>query len=445
MKKVYLLVIALIVAVALFFIVSHHFPKSVGRFPLFIILFLLDVYLYYSVRRKIQSLPTGFSILVNVIYWLPAIFTGLMIVGLLIYPFDNWNRGFKIYLVGFIFAGYFSKLVPVFLLAVDDTRRIFQKLFRKNKLSSDNSISAIPRSVFLKRIGVITGGLFFTSLMGGMVKWVTDFRIRRELVGFNGLPVTFSGYRIVQFSDIHFGGWASKNKLEEAVQLMNDLNPDVIFFTGDLVNYKTDEAFEFEEILGKLKAKDGVFTILGNHDYGDYSPWSDEMSKQENMVKLYDFYHRLGWKLLRNENHILTRGEDQLAILGVENWGSLGRFQKYGDLDKSLEGVEHIQSKILLSHDPSHWELKTLNSSSSIGLTLAGHTHGAQFGFEFPGFRWSPSQYLYKHWAGMYSDVNKITGQKQYLYVNRGIGTIGYPGRVGILPEITLLELQVQS
>lgn len=445
MKKVYLLAIVLIVAAALFFIVSHYFPKSVGRFPIFIILFLLDVYLYFSVRRKIQSLPTWVSIIANVIYWLPAILTGLMIAGLLIYPFDNWNKGLKIYLVGFIFAGYFSKLVPVFLLGLDDIRRLIQKLFRKEKKTADNSISAIPRSVFLKRMGLITGGVLFTGLMGGMVKWVTDFRIWRQLVNMDRLPGAFSGFRIVQFSDIHLGGWASKKELEEAVQLMNDLKPDVIFFTGDLVNYKTDEAFEFEEILGNLKAKDGVFAILGNHDYGDYSPWPDAASKQENMDKLYDFYQRIGWKLLRNENHVITRGEDQLAILGVENWGSLGRFQKYGDLDKSLKGVEHIQSKILLSHDPSHWELKTLNSSSTIGLTLAGHTHGAQFGFEFPGFRWSPSQYLYKYWAGLYSEVNKFTGQKQYLYVNRGIGTIGYPGRVGILPEITLLELQVQS
>lgn len=445
MKKLYLLALALIVAVALFFIVSHYFPKSIGRFPIFIILFLLDIYLYFSVRRKIQSLPYAFSLLVNLIYWLPAILTGLMIAGLLFYPFEEWNKGIKIYLVGFIFAGFFSKLVPVFLLGLDDTRRILKKLFSRRKMSSDNSISAIPRSVFLKRIGVITGGVLFTGLMGGMVKWVTDFRVRRELVGFDGLPGAFSGFRMVQFSDIHLGGWASRKELEEAVQLMNDLNPDVIFFTGDLVNYKTDEAFEFEEILANLKAKDGVFAILGNHDYGDYSPWSDEESKMGNMQKLYDFYQRIGWKLLRNENHVIIRGEDQLAILGVENWGSLGRFQKYGDLEKSLEGVEHIQSKILLSHDPSHWELKTLNSDSTIGLTLAGHTHGAQFGFEFPGFRWSPSQYIYKYWAGLYSEKNNLTGLKQYLYVNRGIGTIGYPGRVGILPEITFIELQSQS
>lgn len=445
MKKVYFISLALIVAVALFFIVSHYFPKSIGRFPIFILLFLLDIYLYFSVRRKILSLPIVASKLVTFIYWLPAILTGLMISGLLIYPFENWDRGLKIYLVGFIFTGYFSKLIPVFLLGLDDIRRIFQKLFKKNRIPADASITAIPRSEFLKKIGVISGGMLFTAMMGGMLKWVTDFRVRRNTIELIGLPEPFSGYRIVQFSDIHLGGWQSKKELEEAVQLMNNLNPDVIFFTGDLVNYKTDEAFEFKEILAELKAKDGVFAILGNHDYGDYSPWPDEPSKQENMKKLYDFYQQLGWKLLRNENHIIYRSGEQLAILGLENWGSLSRFQKYGDLDQSLKGVEHIQTKILLSHDPSHWELKTLNSTSTIGLTLAGHTHGAQFGFEFPGFRWSPSQYIYKYWAGLYSEINSLTGQKQYLYVNRGIGTIGYPGRIGILPEITLLELQASS
>jgi uncharacterized protein len=442
MKKAYLIALASLVAIILFIIVSHYFPKSVGRFPVFIILFLLDLYLYFSVRQKIKSLPVGYSVLASLLYWLPAILTGFIIFGLLIYPLDHWNRGARIYIIGFIFAGYFSKLIPILFLALDDSRRFLQKLLTKRPVLKENISNSIPRSVFLKKLGLATGGIMFTSLLGGMVKWVTDFKIRRESIKLPGLSASFSGYKIVQFSDIHLGGWASKKELMEAIQMMNDLEPDAIFFTGDLVNYKTDEAFEFRDILAELKAKDGIFTILGNHDYGDYSPWPNEESKMENMTQLFEFYDQLGWKLLRNENFILKKGRDQIAILGVENWGSLGRFQKYGDLDKALAGAEQIQVKILLSHDPSHWELKTLSSPTTIHLTLAGHTHGAQFGFEFPGFRWSPSQYLYKYWAGLYSESNKLTGDKQYLYVNRGIGTIGYPGRVGIWPEITLIELQ---
>jgi len=376
------------------------------------------------------------------LYWLPAILTSLIIIGLLFYPFDHWSKGIRIYVVGFIFIGYFSKLVPIFFLAIDDLRRIIKRLFKKNNAAPSEISETIPRSIFIRRLGLITGGVLFTSLLGGMVKWVSDFRVKREVIRLNGLPASFSGYRIVQFSDIHLGNWVSKKELEEVVQMMNDLQPDVIFFTGDLVNYKTDEAYEFRDILSKLNARDEIFAILGNHDYGDYSPWPDETSKQENMNHLYEFYQQMGWNLLRNENYILRKGNDELAILGVENWGSLGRFQKYGDLGKALHGVDQIPVKILLSHDPSHWELKTLNSSATIGLTLAGHTHGAQFGFEFPGIRWSPSQYIYKYWAGLYSELNTITGEKQYLYVNRGIGTIGYPGRVGIWPEITLFELQ---
>ena len=208
------------------------------------------------------------------------------------------------------------------------------------------------------------------------------------------------------------------------------------------MNYTTDEAFEFEDIFKKLKAQYGVFCVLGNHDYGDYKRWESKEAKNQNMEELYSFFSRVGWKLLRNENHVIQKGNEKIAIIGVENWGSLGRFQKYGDLDKAIKGVENIPVKILLSHDPSHWELKVNNLPVTIDLTFSGHTHGAQFGVEIHGIKWSPAQYIYKYWAGLYSELNSMTGNKQYLYVNRGTGSIGYPGRVGILPEITLVELQ---
>lgn len=441
MKKAIYIIIGSVLTLALFFVVSSYFPKSVGRYPFFVVLFLLDLYLFLSILPRFKTLPGIFSTIASLLYWLPALLTGILIGSLLFYPFDYWSKWIKIYIVGFIFIGYFSKLIPIFFLLADDFRRMVQKLFTKKLSETSSGANKIPRSVFLRRFGLATGGVLFTALLGGMVKWASDFRIRRISLPFPGLPVSFGGFKIVQFSDIHLGNWASKKDLDDAVSMMNELNPDVIFFTGDLVNYKTEEAFEYKESMARLKATHGIFAILGNHDYGDYSPWPDDRSKQENMELLYEYYRGLGWKLLLNENFIIQKGGEEMAVAGVENWGSFGRFQKYGDLEKAMDGLENVPARILLSHDPSHWELKALDFPLDIGLTLSGHTHGAQFGFEFPGFRWSPSQYIYKYWAGLYSEINKQTGNRQYLYVNRGIGTIGYPGRVGIWPEITLFEL----
>lgn len=441
MKRVIYILAGSLLTLMLFFVISSYFPKSVGRFPFFVILFLLDFYLFVSVVAKIKALPRFFAILATLLYWLPAVLTAFLTGSLVFYSFDHWSKWIKIYVVGFIFIGYFSKLIPIFFLVIDDFRRLLRKVFTRKAKETKTGLNKIPRSVFLQRFGLITGGVLFSTLMGGMVKWVSDFRVRRVTIPFRGLPASFSGLKIVQFSDIHLGSWASEKDLREAVNLMNGLNPDAIVFTGDLVNYKTDEAFGYRDILSKLHAPMGIFVILGNHDYGDYSTWKTPEAKRENMELLYGFYRDLGWKLLLNENHVFRQGDDSLALIGVENWGSFSRFQKYGDLKKALSGAENVTAKILLSHDPSHWQLKALDLPVDIGLTLSGHTHGAQFGFEFPGFRWSPSQYIYKYWSGLYSEPNRTTGNLQYLYVNRGIGTIGYPGRVGILPEITLLEL----
>jgi len=249
------------------------------------------------------------------------------------------------------------------------------------------------------------------------------------------------GFRIVQISDIHLGSWVSKNELKEAVTIINDLKADVVFFTGDLVNYSTEEAYPFEQILKSVQSKYGVYSILGNHDYGDYKRWSSKEAKARNMEEMFDFYKHLGWKLLLNENQVIEIEGEEIAIIGVENWGSMSRFQKYGDIEKAIAGVEDKPVKLLLSHDPSHWELIISKYRTTIDVTFAGHTHGAQFGIEIPGMRWSPAQYIYNYWAGLYSLLNPITNDKQYLYVNRGIGAIGYPGRVGILPEITVVDL----
>jgi predicted MPP superfamily phosphohydrolase len=272
------------------------------------------------------------------------------------------------------------------------------------------------------------------------VKWASDFRIRQINLNFPKLPRAFEGLRMVQISDLHLGSWASVDPIEEAARIINDLEPDVVLFTGDLVNYSTDEAYRFREALRGIKAKHGVYAILGNHDYGDYVNWPSEEAKQNNMVALYDFFGEIGWKLLRNQNDVIEVDGEKLAFIGVENWSANHRFPKLGNLTKALDGVQDIPVKILLSHDPTHWEKEVSINYPDIDLTLSGHTHGFQFGVELKHFRWSFAQYIYKYWAGLYQA--EAAQKPQYLYVNRGLGMIGYPGRVGILPEITLITLE---
>lgn len=413
-----------------------------GVFFGFVILYLLDIYLFSVYRDSILNGNLIKSILLTFLFWLPLLMILSMAVISVFYPYDNWNQAFKTYYGGFILVGYASKLVPLVLILLSDLIKVIRKIGGLNRKSNVSEKFQVGRSEFLKKIGVLTGGLIFGSLTIGMFKWIYDFKIRKKIVNLEKLPASFEGFRIVQVSDIHLGSWLSKNELREAVQIINDLNPDVVFFTGDLVNYSTDEAFPFEDILNRIQGKYGVYSVLGNHDYGDYRRWKNPLEKEKNLKDMYALHERLGWKLLRNANEVLRKENDKLAIIGVENWGSMKRFQKFGDLDKSVSGIEDVPVKLLLSHDPSHWQLKVSEFNQTIDLTFAGHTHGAQFGIEIPGVRWSPSQYIYKYWAGLYSDLNKKTGKPQHLYVNRGLGSIGYPGRVGILPEITLVELQ---
>ncbi len=246
--------------------------------------------------------------------------------------------------------------------------------------------------------------------------------------------------KIVQISDLHLGSWANKKPLREAVEIINQQQADLVFFTGDLVNFTSDEAFRFENILRDVKSKYGVFTVLGNHDYGNYSHWNSQEAKEENMNQLFQFYKDINWKLLINSNYVLNINNEKIAIIGVENWGAHARFPKYGNIDKALKGVETIPTKLLLSHDPSHWDLIISQNYQDIDITFSGHTHGFQFGIDFAGILWSPAEKLYKHWTGLHSN-----NSNQYLYVNPGIGTIGYPGRIGILPEISIIILKKEK
>jgi hypothetical protein len=442
MKKYIIPVLSVLLFVLVFLFLRTFYPKNLGFFPVFILLYLLDLYLFQVYRSKIihgHPIKAGFLIF---LFWLPL----LMIIGMslasLAYPIDEWSDAFKTYYGGFIMIGYTSKLIPLALILLSDLIKVVRKIFGISQKSSKGSGTKMTRSKFIKTAGAVAGGLVFGSMTMGMFKWIYEFKIRKSTINLSNLPSSFNGFKIVQISDIHLGSWLARRELQEAVRTVNELNADVVFFTGDLVNYETDEAYPFEDILDSIEAKYGVYSVLGNHDYGDYKRWKDPDLKEANMASMIDLHARLGWKLLRNNNDRIRIGDEEIAVLGVENWGSMKRFQKYGDLSQAIRNVETAPVKLLLSHDPSHWQYKVSEFNHTIDITFSGHTHGAQFGIEIPGVRWSPSQYIYKYWAGLYTTPNKSTGGLQHLYVNRGLGAIGYPGRVGILPEITLIELK---
>lgn len=251
---------------------------------------------------------------------------------------------------------------------------------------------------------------------------------------FPDLPESFKGYKIIQISDVHSGSFSDPGKLQHAVELINEQNPDLVLFTGDMVNNVADEFKPFIPLFSKIKAKDGKFAVLGNHDYADYVTWASLDAKKKNLDTLIDYEKQAGFDMLRNEHRVIEKNGEKLYILGVENWG-LKPFPQFGRIDDALKGVPESAAKILMSHDPTHFDYVVKKHPGNIHLTLSGHTHGMQFGLDLKNVKWSPVQYRYPKWADLYESEGKL------LYVNRGFGVLGYPGRVGVLPEITLFEL----
>jgi uncharacterized protein len=440
MKKSFFLkaLILLFVVIAGYFITAAVFPKNLSRYPFFILLLLTDIYLWSVVKRKIFTYNTVLKTGLALLYWFPfLLLTGTTVVNYF-YESADWVPILRIYSYGLIFIFYTAKLIPALILLLTDLIRFSTQLIKYKRVSpsEEKSSELITRSRFIEQLSLATGGLMITTMFAGMLKWVHDFRVKFITIPIKNLPEAFHGYRIVQISDLHLGSWANENQLEHAIDLIHNQNPDLIVFTGDLVNYSTKEAWRFKETLKKLSSKDGVLTILGNHDYGDYMNWPSVEDKKQNMRDLFSFYNEIGWKLLKNSHHIITRNNESLAIIGVENWSTNKRFPKKGNIEKASKGIGQEPVRILLSHDPSHWDVVE-QQNPEIQLTLSGHTHGFQFGIDIPGIKWSPAQYMYKRWAGLYPNEDN----SRFLYVNRGLGSIGYPGRVGILPEITLIEL----
>ncbi|MDX5438109.1 MAG: metallophosphoesterase, partial [Pontibacter sp.] len=292
------------------------------------------------------------------------------------------------------------------------------------------------RNKFLNQMGLLVAAVPFSAFIYGMVKGAYDYRVKRVTLRFPNLPAAFDGYKMLQISDLHTGSFNSTAPLQEAVQIINKQEADLVFFTGDLVNNVATELQDHLETLSGIRAKTAVYSVLGNHDYGDYVAWPSQEAKQENLRTLIESHGRMGWQILLNENRIIEKDGEQIAVLGVENWGNRAGFPKYGRLEDAYRGTESTPFKVLLSHDPSHWDGEVNQKYDDIDLMLSGHTHGMQFGVNVPGLKWSPVQYVYKQWAGLYKKG------RQHLYVNTGLGFLGYPGRVGFLPEITVFELK---
>lgn len=341
---------------------------------------------------------------------------------------------------GILFIVLFPKLIMTLVLLLEDVWRFTALLINGVlKLAGSDALLYLGRyeawSIFAMTAGVVMTGLFIYGTLFNVYR----YRIHNVQVKLMRLPKAFAGTRIVQISDIHSGSLQDHEAVASAVEKINALDADIIFFTGDLVNNIADEAESFVQILSRLRAKHGVFSVLGNHDYGDYYAWPNAETKQANLDKLKRLHGEMGWRLLLNEHVHIEKDGERITVAGVENWSARGRFASYGKLDHALHGLADAATILLLSHDPSHWEAEVLKHPAHVDVTFSGHTHGMQFGFEWWKIKWSPVKYLYKQWAGLYAH------RQQYLYVNRGFGVIGYPGRVGILPEITLFTLQAAT
>ncbi|MFN0276013.1 MAG: metallophosphoesterase [Chitinophagales bacterium] len=337
-----------------------------------------------------------------------------------------------------IFTGFvFFKLGAFIFLLLEDSIRLPLSYFKRKKTHENGKRKFISRRKFISQTAMVAGLVPFSGFIYGMFRGRYQFTIKKEILYFENLPQSFEGVTLTHFSDLHIGSWRTgeKDKLEYLVEIIQSLQSDILLYTGDIVNSKASEMNGWYDVFKKLSAPLGKFSVLGNHDYGDYVNWKSEDEKAKNLLQVKEIHPQIGFDLLLDENRMLEKEGEKLFIVGVENWGK-GDFPKIGDVKKASDGIDNTAFKILLTHDPSHWDAKVLEEEYPPQLTLSGHTHGFQMGIETPAFRFSPSQWVYEQWAGLYEK------KKTYLYVNRGIGTVGYPGRIGIWPEITQITLR---
>ena len=408
------------------------------RWVIFILIYaVIDYYAFQAVKTITKS---------SIVHWLYWIVSALVIGNLIYQMIINTDENLRVltpiksYAFGFMLTVFIPKLLIILLLFSEDIFRIPQALYRYFTVSNATEVNYMPnRRKFLSTIALGLATLPFGALLFGMIKGKYNYKVLKYTLEFDDLPAAFDGYRITQISDIHSGSFDNKEKIEYAVNLINEQHSDAILFTGDLVNNLASEMLPWKSTFGKLAAKDGVYSVLGNHDYGDYVDWDSEEAKHNNLEDLKAIQKEMGFDLMLNETRFVEKNGERIALVGVENWGK-GGFKKAGDLKKATQNVNANDFKILMSHDPSHWEAEVIDDEYHYHLTLSGHTHGMQFGIEIPGWiKWSPVKWRYKQWAGIYKQKG------QYINVNRGFGYLAYPGRVGIWPEITVIELKKKS
>src|SRR5450432_2241647 len=403
-----------------------------------VIMAAIDFYVFQIVKMLCSLSSQKTKTIIFTAYWTLSIAIIILFILLPLLNTERWPKNLRNYLFVTIIGLFFAKVLASVFFLMDDLRRLIQwgvaKIFFRNTEGESQVNEGISRSIFLSWLGIGIGGTLITSLIYGFSNKY-NYQIRRIPLTYSNLPSAFKGLKIVQISDIHSGSFDNKKAVERGVQEILDLKPDLILFTGDLINDRATEMHGYEEVFSRLKAPMGIFSTLGNHDYGDYVKWPSPEARDQNVEDLKKIQSDMGWRLLMNEHVVLEKGGQEIALIGIENWSAKVRFPKHGKMWEAYPGAEKYPFKILMSHDPSHWDAEVRPKYGDIDLMLAGHTHGMQFGIEIPGFKWSPVKYVYDQWAGLYESG------KQKLYVNRGYGFIGYPGRVGILPEITLIEL----
>jgi len=391
----------------------------------FFILVFIELYFYLGVKKILNRKSR--------LIYIFAFFSLYLFFVIYSFTFEisSSSKVFSYYL-SIIFLFLIAKTISLPIILIEDLFRLFN--FIKSKINTKSKVN-LKRRALISKLSLIFSSLTLPVGFDGIFFGKYRYRIINHEINFKNLPKKFDGYKLVQLSDFHCGSLENKHMVDKAIKMINDENADLIVFTGDFVNNRYEEVKPWVKSFSKLKAKDDMISVLGNHDYGDYQRWSSKFEKEENFKNLLEIQKKIGFKVLMNENKYIIRGDEKIAIVGVENWGA--RFNQLGDIEKSIQNISDKDFKIVLSHDPTHWERVLKDHPKKFDLTLSGHTHGMQFGIEIPGIiKWSPVQWVYKYWAGLYTHNGK------YLNVNRGFGVLAFPGRVGIWPEITTITLK---
>jgi len=413
-----------------------------GFFIFFLVLFLIDLYVFKGVKTVFSTSSFPVKRIASWVYW--SINILFILCTLYAVSTFSYNARHTTFIFSFVAAAFVLLYIPKLIFGVFLLGEDIYRLFRATGVGVYKLAATSPAPVelfesrrkFVSQFATLVAGVPFLSIIYGVTKGKYNFKVHKVELAFKDLPKEFDGLKITQLSDIHSGSFDAPEPVKNAVKLANAQGSDIMFFTGDLVNSNSDEMDPWIDVFKELKAPMGVYSIFGNHDYGDYARWYSVEQKKANLEKLVNIHKQLGFHLMRNESLKLERNGATIDLIGMENWGK-GGFSKYGDLNKSLVGTTPGSFKILLSHDPSHWEEQVMyHPTEHIHLTFSGHTHGMQFGIEVPGIKFSPIQFRYKRWGGLYEENNR------HLYVNRGFGFIGFPGRVGIWPEITVFTLR---